>query len=199
MSLTTRRNLLASAAAAAFAGTLSPLEAQHVHQQAAAAAKPGVPYKPLLFNDHDFKTVAHLADMIIPPEGAVPGGAGAGAPAYIDLLAAHNDELRHIWLGGLAWLDATMTGQCGKTFVDAPHEEHEKLLNQIAYRKNTTLALAPGIAFFSWARRMVVDAWVTSDAGTKALGYVGNVGMAEFVVPQPCIDYALARSPFKQV
>ncbi len=155
------------------------------------------PYKPQLFNEHEFKTVAHLADMIIPPENGAPGGAGAGAPEFIDLLAANNERMKEIWLGGLQWLDAAMRRRTGKNFVDAPHEEHIKLLDLIAYRKNDGPEFGPGIRFFDWARRMVVDAWVTSPEGTKALGYAGNKGMQTFQVPAEALTYALQRSPFQ--
>jgi hypothetical protein len=46
---------------------------------------------------------------------------------------------------------------------------------------------------------MVVDAYFTSPAGVKALGYQGNTGMSQFKVPKASLHYALARSPFKQV
>jgi hypothetical protein len=75
----------------------------------------------------------------------------------------------------------------------------KQLVNDIAYRKNSTPELAPGIRFFDWARRMVVDAYFTSPAGVKALGYQGNTGMAQFQVPKAALDYALTRSPFKQL
>lgn len=193
-----RRSMLKSAAAAMVSGALSPADAQHVHEHAAASAKKtGGVYKPKLLNDHEFKTVAHLADMIIPPENGVPGGAGAGAAEFIDLLAANNERMKEIWLGGLQWLDAAMRKQSGKNFLAATHEEHAQLLDKIAYRKNDGPEWGPGIRFFDWARRMVVDAWVTSPEGTKALGFVGNKGMQTFQVPAEALTYALKRSPFQ--
>ena len=56
--------------------------------------------------------------------------------------------------------------------------------------------IAPGIKFFAWLRRMTVDAYYTSAAGIKEVGYMGNRGMKEFKVPQEAIDYAVKRSPF---
>ncbi len=41
---------------------------------------------------------------------------------------------------------------------------------------------------------MTVDAYYTSAAGLKEVGYMGNVGMTEFKVPQEAIDYAVKRS-----
>ena len=196
-----RRTLLqAVAAVAAGVGRMSAQDASHVHHQAAQnAAKNGGEYRPHLFTNHEFKTVGVLADLIIPPDGSEPGGSGAGAPEFIDLLAANNEKLKEIWLGGLAWLDHESQRRAGHSFLDAAPEVRKAILDDISYRKNTTPELAPGIHFFNWARRMVVDAYFTSPAGVKALGYMGNTGMAEFRVPQKSLDYVLARSPFKQI
>ena len=69
------------------------------------------------------------------------------------------------------------------------------MLDLIAYRKNESAPVGPGIRFFDWARRMVVDAFYTSPAGVKDVGYLGNTAVAKFEVPQEALDYALKRSP----
>lgn len=196
-----RRTLLqAVAAVASGAGRMSAQDSSHVHRHAVeTATKNGGEYKPHLLNGHEFKTVRVLADLIIPPESGEPGGAGAGAAEFIDLLAANNDKLKEIWLSGLGWLDHESRRRGGHNFVDVAPEVRQQILDDISFRKNTTPELAPGIQFFDWARRMVVDAYFTSPAGVKALGFQGNTGMAEFKVPKASLDYALARSPFKQV
>jgi hypothetical protein len=193
-----RRNAIKSAAAAALLGHLTPVEAQHVHHHAAATKKTaaGV-YKPKALNAHEFKTLQHLADMIIPPEGNVPGGSGAGAPEFIDTLCSGNAKLADIFTGGIAWIDNVMRRRTGKTFVDAPMDAHTELLDAIAYRKNATAETGPGVFFFDWCRRLVVDGWTTSPEGTKALGYMGNKGMTVFQVPQASIDWAISRSPLR--
>jgi hypothetical protein len=194
-----RRTLLqAVAAIAAGAGHIDAQDAAHVHHQA-AEQRAGGEYRPRLFTPHEFKTVEMLADLIIPPDDGKPGGAGAGAAPFIDLLAANNATLKEIWLSGLGWLEHESRRRSGKSFADAAPETRTAILDDIAYRRNTTPELAPGIQFFAWARRMVVDAYFTSPAGVKELGYMGNTGMAEFEVPRKALDYALARSPFKQL
>lgn len=197
-SVMNRRNAIKSAAAAALVGTMSPLEAQHVHNQVATAKKTASgAYKPKALTAHEFKTLQHLADMIIPPEGGVPGGAGAGAAEFIDTLCAGNAKLADIYTGGIAWLDNAMRKRTGKTFIDAPMEAHTALLDVVAYRKNDSPENGPGIRFFDWCRRMVVDAWTTSPEGSKALGYMGNKGMTVYQVPQAAIDWAISHSPLK--
>lgn len=198
MSGINRRDILRSAAIATTLGQLTPAFAQHVHQQAGDAkqANAGL-YQPLVFNAHDYQTVARLADLIIPPEGSDPGGAAAGAPEFIDLLCSGAGRLAQTWLAGLAWLDSASRTRFQTAFLDATPEQQIALLNLIAYRKNETPELAPGTRFFDWARRMVVDAYFTSPAGVKAIGFQGNVGMQTFQVPVEALTYALQRSPFK--
>ncbi|MCS6951926.1 MAG: gluconate 2-dehydrogenase subunit 3 family protein [Bryobacterales bacterium] len=192
-----RRQLLYEAAAATLSGTLGVQAAQHVHravtQQRRAARGP---YKPRYFNPHEWRTLARLTDLIIPADEHSPGALAAGAPEFIDLLCRHNVELAAMYTGGLAWLDREMERRYGKNFVDAAPEQQTALLDLIAYRKNDSPELAPGIRFFDWLRKMTVDAYYTSKVGIADLGYQGNVGMTEFNVPEEAIQYALRRSPF---
>ena len=58
------------------------------------------------------------------------------------------------------------------------------MLDIISYRKNLTDETGPGILFFDWARKMVVDAFYTSPTGVKDIGYMGNTAVAKFEVPQ---------------
>lgn len=195
----TRREILRKAAAAALLGQMSAEAMQHVHEHAAEAKKAtaGV-YKPKALNAHEYQTVTKLADLIMPPEGGEPGGAAAGAPEFIDLMCSGSDRMAQIWLGGLAWLDDQSLKRYEATFVAAKPAQQTELLDLIAYRRNDTPETGPGIRFFDWARRMVVDAYFTSPAGVKSLGYKGNVGMQVFQVPQEAITYAINRSPFKE-
>jgi hypothetical protein len=81
-----------------------------------------------------------------------------------------------------------------KNFVDAAPEQQTALLDLIAYRKNMSPELGPGIQFFEWIRKMTSDAYYTSRIGIDDLGYMGNKGMAKFEVPEEAIQYALKRS-----
>ena len=194
MSETSRRELLTSIAAAALAGPLSLEAAQHVHGIAVQEKAAGL-YKPKALNAHEYKTLQILADLIIPADERGPGAAAAGSCEFIDLLASQNAQLLAIYTGGLAWLDRSSQRLYAKHFVGANPQQQTALLDLIAYRKNESPMLGPGIRFFEWARRMVVDAYYTSPAGIKAIGYVGNAAIAKFEVPQEAIDYALKRSP----
>ena len=53
---------------------------------------------------------------------------------------------------------------------------------------------APGIEFFTWARRMTVDAFYTSAVGIKDIDYQGNTHLTSYPAPTEAIAYALKRS-----
>ena len=195
MSELSRRDLLQSIALAVTAGGLTPAAAQHVHTMAAEEKAATGVYKVKALNRHEYQTLEKLADLIIPPDENSPGAVASGACEFIDLLASQNPKLLEIYTGGIAWLDHAMLRHHSSDFVSAKPDLQTALLNQIAYRKNESAALGPGIKFFEWARQMVVDAYYTSAVGIKAIGYMGNTAVAKFEVPQPAIDYALKRSP----
>jgi len=184
-----RRELLVRISAAALAGPLSAEAAQHVHEAAAeAAAATNGTYSPKALNAHEYGTLTSLCEMI------VPGASKGGAAEFIDLLSSQNPQMLAIYTGGLAWLDHAMDRQYNATFLAAKPADQKAMLDKISYRRNSTPDLAAGIHFFDWARRMTVDAYYTSAAGIKEIGYMGNKGQSQFHVPQEAIDYAVKRS-----
>ena len=195
MSEVTRRDLLQRIALSITAGQLSLEAAQHVHGLAAQEKAAHGVYKPKGLNAHEYKTLAKLADYIVPAEGDSGSATDAGAPEWIDLMSSENPELLAIYTGGIAWLDHAMQLRNAPNFVDATPAQQTAILDLIAYRKNESPELGPGIKFFEWARKMVVDAYYTSPIGIKDLGYMGNTALRKFEVPQQAIDYALKRSP----
>jgi gluconate 2-dehydrogenase gamma chain len=195
MSEVTRRNLLQRIALSMTAGQLSLEAAQHVHAAAAQEKAAHGVYKPKGLNAHEYKTLEKLADYIVPVDGGAGGALAAGAPEWIDLMASENPQLLAIYTGGIAWLDRAMQKRDAPNFVDATAQQQTAMLDLIAYRKNESPELGPGIKFFEWARKMVVDAYYTSAIGIKDVGYMGNTALSKFEVPQEAIDYALKRSP----
>ena len=196
MSDLSRRELLRNIALSIGAAPLSMEAAQHVHNMAAddKAATAGV-YKPKAFTDHEYLTLQKLADYIVPADEHSPSGSQAGAPAFIDLLSSQNAELAGIYTGGMAWIDRQMETRYKGNFLNAKPAEQTALLDLIAYKKNDSPELGPGISFFTWVRKMVVDAFYTSPAGVKDLGYMGNTAVSKFEVPKEAVEYALKRSP----
>lgn len=195
------RHLAASISlAAAGEQMLSAQDVQHVHHAVAEekSAQQGK-YKPKALNAHEYATLQHLSDLIVPADERSPGALAANAADFIDFLCAATDDMKRIYTGGFAWLDDEMARRYdGRNFLAASPAQQKEMLDLIAFRENRAKdpAIGPGVQFFSWARNMVVDAYYTSPIGYKELGYMGNSAMAHFSVPQEAVDYAIKRSPF---
>src|SRR3954454_5599557 len=110
----TRRSLIQILSAAP---AIAEAEAQATHDHAApapAAAKPAA-YQRKIFNDHEWRTVHVLCDLIIPADEHSGNATAAGVPEFIDdWLDFRNREdgnqnLSAGVLGGLAWLDLEST------------------------------------------------------------------------------------------
>ena len=169
--------------------------AQHVHTAVNEVKKTASgPYKPKCFTASEYKTLQRLADLIVPADDRSQGALAAGAPEFIDFLSSQSKELAEIYTGGLAWLDHEMVKRYEAPFVTATPEQQTAILDLIAYRKNDSPELGPGIRFFTWVRNMTVDAFYTSKVGMDDLGFMGNGAMSEFSVPVAAIEYAVKRS-----
>jgi hypothetical protein len=176
-------------------GFVDRIAAQEVHHMAgqARAATGGV-YTPSALTPQAYRTLERLTDLIIPVENEAPGAVAAGAAAWIDMMAGENEQLKGIYVEGLAWLDAAMVQRGAKNFLSADPGQQTALLDLIAYRRNQSPELAPGIEFFSWARRMTVDAFYTSEPGIKDIGFQGNTELTSYPAPTQAIAYALEKS-----
>ena len=195
MSEITRRDVLRRLGATLMAtGVLDRISAQEVHHLAMAQSGTNRAYTPKALSDHEYKTLVRLTDLIIPVENGKPGAVAAGAAAWIDMLASENSQLKDVYTKGLTWIDAEMKRRGATDFASATPEQQTALLDVIAYRRNSTPALDAGIEFFTWARRMTVDAFYTSEIGIADIDYRGNRPQAAYVEPTEAIAYALKRS-----
>ena len=195
MSDLSRRDVLRRLAIAfTAAGTLDRVAAQEVHHLTAQAQAGTDAYTPRTLTPHEYATLERLTDLIIPVENGAPGALAAGAAAWIDMISSENDQLKRTYKDGLAWLDGAMKSRGAADFVSAAPAQQTALLDLIAYRRNDSPELAPGIQFFTWARRMTVDAFYTSEIGIRDIDYRGNRPMASYPAPTEAIEYALKRS-----
>lgn len=156
---------------------------QHKHKhkhEARDTSRASGPHKRKYFNEHEFKTLQVLSDWIIPPDEKSKGGIAGGAAELIDLMANSNEELRISFSGGLGWLDNQMRRRVGRSFIEATRVEQQQILDLIAYRKNESPKLRPGVEFFAMMRQWTVDAFYSSEEGIQDVGYVGNDAIAEY-------------------
>jgi hypothetical protein len=185
--------------AAAFAGVaiFDPVLAREAHAFVQQPAARSAAYVPKALTIDEFRTLERLTDLIIPVENGKPGALAAGVPAWIDSLLDVSAALQARYTDGMAWLNKTMRSQSGRNFANAAPDQQTALLDLIAFKKNASPELDPGIQFFALARRMTVDGFYTSDAGIRDLIPQGRPPRGQFVVPQESIDYVISRSPFK--
>ncbi len=91
------------------------------------------------------------------------------------MIASENDQLKKIYTERLrAGSTPPMKTRGAADFVSATPAQQTALLDLIAYRRNQSPELTPGIEFFTWVRRMTVDAFYTSEIGIKDIDYRGN-------------------------
>ncbi len=196
MSDISRRDVLRRLGLALMAtGALDRVSAQEVHHLALAQTAGGtVPYSPKALSDHGYRTLERLTDLIVPVENGKPGAVAARAAAWIDMLASENPQLKDLYTGGISWIDGAMKKRGAADFVSAPPGEQTALLDLIAYRRNQSPELDPGIQFFTLVRRMTVDAFYTSEIGIADIDYQGNRPQATYPAPTEAITYAIKKS-----
>ncbi len=214
------RHVALAVTAAGLGRGMVPAAAAQVHGQVEDERTFRGEYTVKLFNDHEFRTLERLAELVLPADDGGPSGRDGGAPEFIDLLASENRELADIFTGGMLWLDATSRARNGSSFIEADEQGQLAILDALvdAERKETGTetrfptteyarfsvfgvkrpsGMRLGLPFFGWARQLIVDAYYTSPAGILDLGFVGNASHSEYKVPQEAIDYATGRSPFR--
>ena len=195
MSEISRRDVLRRIGLALMAtGAIDRVSAQEVHHIAMAQQAGGGAYTPKALSDHEYRTLEKLTDFIVPVESGKPGAVAAGAAAWIDMLASENEQLKEIYTKGIAWVDAAIQKGGAADFLGAPAADQAALLDRIAYRRNSSPELDAGIQFFTWARRMTVDAFYTSAIGIADIDYQGNRPQMTYPEPAEAIAYALKRS-----
>ena len=200
---------------AAGVGSLDPVSAQHVHEEVKRGRAADGTYTPQRLTEHEFSTVKRLADMIVPADEKGPSAADAGAAEFIDLLCSQNDVLTAIYTGGLSWMDARMRHDHETTFVEASESQQTALLDLLVEQEQAEVDhawgesehadfrdygiekrsdLTAGVHFFDWVRKMSIDAYYTSEAGVKDVGYIGNDALSEYTVPQEAIDFMMNKT-----
>jgi hypothetical protein len=178
----------ASVPLAGLALSTAQVEAAHEHvaKAKAAAAKAG-PYKPKVFDAHEWATVRLLADMVLPADERSGSATDALVPEFVDAIAAdalaeprEREDLQTRLRGGLRWLDRETRARFGKDFVSCAEGERKAVLDAIAWPEHVAPGLEAGAAFFTTFRDLVASGFWSSKVGFEDLGYSGNTFVAEW-------------------
>ena len=174
-----RRDLLkamtAVPAALAPLASASAMSATTVPKSTTGEAAASSAYQPKALNEHEWKTVRVLSDIIIPADDRSGSATEAGVPEFIDdwLDFRGGGQLTAI-RGGLTWLDMECNRQFAHDFVDCSEAQQKQILDRIAYPKTAAPEDAAGVAFFNHLRGLVVSGFFSSKMGVKDLPYLGN-------------------------
>jgi len=126
------------------------------------------------FDDHEMKTIAVLADIIIPADEVSGSATDAKVPDFIEFIVKDFPEHQTPMRGGLRWLDMQCLNRYGKTFVDLDDKQRIEMVDQIAYPAKAKPDMGPGVSFFNLMRNLTATGFYTSEIGIKDVGYIGN-------------------------
>ena len=174
------------AAAALASGSVSAAETHggHDHAAMAAASTATGPYKRQTFDDHQWKTVGVLCDLIIPADEKSGSATQAGVVEFLDDWIAfrtdqdNSQDFQAEIFGGLMWLDRESNRLFQKNFADAALESQKQILDRIAYPEKAAAADHLWVRFFSQFRSLTVGGFFSSKMGVGDLPYLGNKAVA---------------------
>jgi hypothetical protein len=156
------------------------------------AAKPvHAAYQRKVFNDHQWKTVHVLCDLIIPADEKSGSATQAGVPEFIDDwldFRKHedgNEDFAAQILGGLMWLDQEAKRQFQTDFASATVANQKQILDRIAWPAKAAAADRPWVSFFNKYRDLTVSGFFSSKMGVADLPYLGNRAVGEWKGADP--------------
>lgn len=146
------------------------------------------------FTPHELKTVAVLADIIVPADAKSGSASQAGVPAFIEFMMKDQPGQQTPMRGGLRWIDSMSLKLFNKKFVEATKAQQIQLVDEIAYPGKAKPEYSQGVSFFNRLRGLVLTGFYTSKMGIQDLGYVGNTpnnweGVPEDVLKQYGLSY----------
>ena len=152
---------------------------------------------PLTLNETQRKSVAALADAILPQDGEWPAASAVGAVEFVDEWISapypQMQEDRKLILQGLDWLSAEAQRRFGKAIDALDEDQLDVLCTELApgpaQKKDS-----PALPFFARFRQLVAGAYYTTPQGMRDIGYVGNVPLASYDgPPKELLAKVLAR------
>lgn len=156
------------------------------------AAKPAhAPYQRKVFNDHQWRTVHVLCDLILPADEKSGSASQAGVPEFMDDwldFRTHEDgnqDLAAQILGGLTWLDLESKRLFQTDFVSSTAANQKQILDRIAWPERAAPADRPWVSFFTRFRDLTVGGFYSSKIGIADLPYLGNRAVAEWKGADP--------------
>jgi gluconate 2-dehydrogenase gamma chain len=175
------------AVAAVTAGSSFAQQENHnhmAHRQQVDAPKG--PYQRKIFDEHQWRTVGVISDIIIPADERSGSATQAGVPEFIDdwihfrKQEDGNNRLEAQILGGLMWLDRESNRQFEKGFAEASPDQQKKILDRIAWPARASADDHAWVLFFNTFRDLTVSGFFSSKMGVADLPYLGNTVVTDW-------------------
>jgi gluconate 2-dehydrogenase gamma chain len=194
-----RRDML-KAITAVPAAALVSLKPASASVQKGKAASPTVEqavgiYQRNALDNHEWKTIGVLSDLIIPADERSGSATQAGVPEFIDdWLDFKRGELLDQIRGGLTWLDLECNRLFERDFADCSDAQQKQILDRIAYPKKSAPEDANAVAFFNRLRDLVASGFFSSKMGVEDLPYLGNKMVADWQGCPPEVRSGIQRN-----
>jgi hypothetical protein len=144
---------------------------------------------PLTLTREQRATVTALADLILPADHLGPAASAVRVPDFIDEWVsapyALQQKDRDALLPGLKWLEGESQKRFSKDFASLGDAEQRAIADDICWPADAKAEFKKAAAFFVKFRSLAASAYYGTEAGWKAIGYVGNVPLASFDGPPP--------------
>jgi len=126
------------------------------------------------FDEHEMKTIAILADIIIPKDETSGSATEAGVPDFIEFISKDMPRYQTPLRGGLKWLDIQCMKRYGVDFASCTPQQQIEMVDEIAFPENAKPEMQQGVAFFNTMRDLTACGFFTTKMGIADLGYAGN-------------------------
>lgn len=141
------------------------------------------------FNDHEMKTIAVLANIIIPKDEVSGSATDANVPEFIEFIVKDKPDYQIPMRGGLRWLDFQCAKKFNLAFVESNAQQQLEMIDEIAFPEKAKPEMRQGVAFFNLMRDLTATGFFTSKIGVEDLGYAGNKPNQWNGVPQDVLDH----------
>jgi hypothetical protein len=150
--------------------------------------KPGDVW-PLTLDAKQQAAAKALCDVLFPEDHLGPAASALGIAEFLDewISAPYPIQQadRPVIIDGLAWLDAESKKRFKKDFAALDAKQQHAICDDICDRKKAKPEFKKAATFFSKFRSLTAGGYFSTEAGWKAIGYVGNVPLATFDGPPP--------------
>jgi len=139
---------------------------------------------PLTLTGAQRRLAAALSDLIIPADEHSPSASAVGVVEFIDEWVSapypRQQRDRPVVLTGFTWLDAEGARRSGRGFAELDAATQTAICDSICDASRATPERREAANFFALYRDLTADAFYSSPAGRKDLGYIGNVPLTSF-------------------